>query len=78
MGMAFSMGEDMAGASESSSGQRRRMLWGLLSFQGLHQNAFHPSHIDEVHLQGPPAGGVQALGSVAPPQADELVALPDP
>ena len=53
------------------------MFWGLAMFQGLEQDAFHSAHVNEVHLQGPAAGGVQAFGGVALPQADELVALPD-
>ena len=53
------------------------MLRCLALLQGLHQDAFHPAHVDEVHLQGPAAGGVQTLRRVALAHADERVALPD-
>ena len=77
MAVAFPHGEDSARAGEASCWQRRGMFWGLLLLQGLEQDAFHSAHVNEVHLQGPAAGGVQAFGGVALPQADELVALPD-
>ena len=54
------------------------MFWGLLLLQGLEEDAFHSAHVDQVHLQGLPAGGVQAFGGVALSQAQELVTLPDP
>ena len=71
------MGEDRARASEASYGQGRWMFRGLGKFQGLEQDALHSSDVDEVHLQGFAAGGVQSLGSVALAQAQELVPLPD-
>ena len=39
--------------------------------------AFHPAHVDEVHVQGPAAGVVQTLRRVALSQADQLVSLAD-
>ena len=45
-------------------------------FQSLEQDALHAAHIDQVHLQGSAARRIEAFGSVALPQADELVALP--
>ena len=72
------MGEDVAWAGETSCRRRRwRVRGGLLLLQGLDQNALHSTHVDEVHLQCPAAGGIQALSGVALPQADELVSLPD-
>ena len=46
--------------------------------QSLDQDALHPTHVDEVDLQGPSACGVEALWGVALPQPQELVALSDP
>ena len=71
------MGEDAARAGEAPEGQRRGMLGSLGLFQGLEQDALHSTHVDQVHLQGPAAGGIQAFGRVALAQADELVPLPD-
>ena len=71
------MGEDLAWAGEAACRQGRGMLRSLLLFQGLHQDALDAAHVNEVHLQGLPAGGIQALGRVALSQANELVALPD-
>ena len=76
MVVSFPMSEDGAGAGEASCWQCRWMLRSLGLFQGLEQDAFHAEHVDEVHLQGTLAGGVQAFGGVALLQADELVALP--
>ena len=70
------MGEDIAWACEASRWQRRGMFRGLGLFQRLHEDALHAPDVDEVHLQGLSAGGVQTLGSVALSQPDELVALP--
>ena len=71
------MGEDVARAGKASCGQGRWMFRGLLLFQGLEQDALDAPDVDEVHVQGPTTGGVQALGCVALTQAQELVALPD-
>ena len=46
--------------------------------QCLDQDALHTTHVNQVHVQGSAAGGVEALGGVALPHAQELVALPDP
>ena len=75
--MAFGVGEDLAWTGEASLGQRFRMFRNLLLLQSLDQNALDSAHVDEVHLQGSAAGGVQTLGSVALAQTDELVALSD-
>ena len=69
------MGEDGAGTGEASLWDGQRDLRQGLLFQGLHQDAFQAADVDEVHLQSPTAGGVQALGGVALPQPEELVAL---
>ena len=53
------------------------MLRRLAPLQCLYQDAFDPAHVDEVHVQGPAAGGVQTLRRVALSQADQLVSLPD-
>ena len=53
------------------------MLRRLAPLQCLYQDAFDPAHVDEVHVQGPAAGGVQTLRRVALSQADQLVALSD-
>ena len=53
------------------------MLRSLGLFQGLEQDAFHATHVNQVHLQGSTAGGIEAFGGVALAQAQELVALPD-
>ena len=71
------MGENGARAGEAPEGQGRGMLGSLLLLQGLEQDALHATHVDEVHLQGSTAGGIQRFGRVALAQADELVALPD-
>ena len=70
MAVAFGMSEDLAWAGEAAHGQRRGMLRGLLLLKGLQQDALHAAHVGEVNLQGLSAGGVQALGRVALPQAD--------
>ena len=71
------MGEDVSGLGEAS----RRQWWGMIRrlapLQGLDQDAFDPAHVDEVHVQGPAAGGVQTLRRVALSEADQLVSLPD-
>ena len=77
MALAFGMGEDLTWAGESACGQGRGLLGSLGLFQGLEQDAFHATHVDQVHLQGSAAGGIEAFGRVALAQADELVALPD-
>ena len=77
LAVAFGVGEELAWAGEAACGQGWRMLRNLLLLQGLEQDAFHATHVDEVNLQGPAAGGVQALGSVALAKAQELVALSD-
>ena len=71
------VGKDGSGPGEAALGQRHRRLRGGLLLQGLDQDSFQAAHVDEVHLQGAAAGGVQALGGVALPQAQELVSLPD-
>ena len=78
MALATGMGEDAARAGEAACGQGRGMLGSLGLFQGLEQDALHAAHVNQVHLQGPTAGVVQAFGRVALAQAQELVALPDP
>ena len=57
-------GEDAARAGEAPEGQRRGMLGSLGLFQGLEQDALHATHVDEVHLQGPAAGGIQGVSGV--------------
>ena len=49
----------------------------VILFQGLHQDAFQPAHVDEVHCQGPTTGGVQTLRRVTLAQTQQLVSLPD-
>ena len=71
------MGEYLARACEAARWQGWGMLGSLLLLQGLEQDAFHAAHVNQVHLQGPAAGRVQAFGRVALAQADELVPLPD-
>ena len=76
--MTLGMGEDFACAGEKAWGQRCwKKLLGLLSVWGLNQDAFDATGINEVHLQGLPAGGVQAFGRVTLAQPQKLVALPD-
>ena len=58
------------------SGQRRGQLGQSLLLQRLHLDALHPGHIDEFGVESPAAGGVQALGRVALPEAEQLVAPP--
>ena len=77
MAVSFPVGEDLAWAGESARWQGWGLLGSLGLFQGLEQDALHPSHVDQVHLQGSAAGRVQAFGRVALAQADELVTLPD-
>ena len=50
---------------------------GLL-FQCLYQDALDAAHVDEVDVQGPLAGGVQALGGVTLAQTQQLVSMPNP
>ena len=47
------LGEDAAGPGEASLGQRRWQFRGGLLLQGLHQDALHAAHVDEVDVQGP-------------------------
>ena len=56
------MGKAVAWAGETARGQGRGLLGALLSFQGLDQDALDTAHVDEIHLQGLAAGGVQVLG----------------
>ena len=56
------MGEDGSGTGEASPGNGQGNLGQGFLFEGLHQDAFQSPHVNEVHFQGPPAGGVQALG----------------
>ena len=37
-------------------------MWQGLFFQGLHQDPFQSAYVDEVHGEGPLAGGVETLG----------------
>ena len=53
------------------------MLLHLALLQGLHQDALHTAHVDEVDSQGLAAGVVEPLGRVALAEADELVDLAD-
>ena len=71
------MGEDGARPGEASRRQWFRMRRGIFALQCLGKDAFDPTHVDEVHIQGPAAGGVKALRRVALSQADQLVSLPD-
>ena len=71
------MGEDRAWPGEPAGWYGQGQLGHGFLFQGLHQDAFDPAHVDEVHVQGPAAGGVQTLRRVALSHADELVALSD-
>ena len=48
-----------------------------LLFQSLHQDPFHPVHVDEIDSQGTLAGGVETLGRVAIAQPDQLMPLAD-
>ena len=60
------------GRTHCRDGQNGGLAWaeavGATPPVGLYQDAFQPADIDEVHVQDPPAGGVQALGDVAPAQ----------
>ena len=69
------MGKDAAWAGEAARGQGLGQRGHGLLFQGLHRDALHAAHIDEIHGEGLSAGGIEALGSVALAQAQELVSL---
>ena len=71
------LGEDASGPSEAAGWQGQRQLGRGLLFQSLDQDVLHAVHVDEVDVQGPLTGGVQALGGVAVAQAQQLVSLPD-
>ena len=71
------MGEDRAWPGEPAGWYGQGQLGHGFLFQGPHQDAFDPAHVDEVHVQGPAAGVVQTLRCVALSQADQLVSLPD-
>ena len=71
------MGEDGARPGEASRRQWFRMRRGIFALQCLGKDAFDPTHVDEVHIQGLAAGGVQALRRVPLAQTDQLVSLPD-
>jgi len=63
------MGEYGAGPGEASGGRGQGQLGRGLLVQGLHQDALQAADVDEVHVQGPAAGGVQARAGVALGQA---------
>ncbi len=67
--------EDAAGPGEAAGWNGQRKLWRDLLFQGLDQDSLQPSHVDEINVQGPAAGGIEAPGCVAFPEAQELVSL---
>ena len=71
------LGEDAAGTAEAPEPHRQGLLGSDLLLQGLHQDALQPAHVDEVDVQSPAAGGVQALCGVALAEAQQLVPLPD-
>ena len=71
------LGKDASGPSEAAGGQGQRQLGSGLLCQGLHQDALHAVDVDEVDVEGPLTGGVQALGGVTLSQAQQLVSLPD-
>ena len=64
-------------AGEAARGRRRWQFGRGLLLQGLHQDALDAAHVDEVHFQCSAAGGIEALGSVALAEAEQLVPLPD-
>ena len=67
------MSEDAARPSESPRRQWRKMGLDSFFFQGLDQDAFEATHVDEVDRQGFLAGGVKAFGGIAFPQPNELL-----
>ena len=71
------MSEDAARPSESPRRQWRKMGLDSFFFQGLDQDAFEATHVDEVDRQGFLAGGVKAFGGIAFPQPNELLPLPE-
>ena len=66
------MGEDGARPGEASRRQWFRMRRGIFALQCLGKDALHAAHVDEVHIQGPAAGGVQTLRRVPLAQTTSL------
>lgn len=70
-----SLGEDVAGPGETTTGQGH-LRNGLL-LQALDQDSLYAVHVYDIDFQCSAEGGVQKLGGVALAEAQELVPLPD-
>ena len=59
------LGEGGTGAEEAPARQGRPLCRGGHLFERFGEDAFDPADVDQVDLQGEPAGGLEPFGRVA-------------